>query len=83
MFTVPSSSTSIFTPVCSMMPLDHLAAGSDQLADLVGGNFSRVDARSVLRELARAACRDRRVHLVENLQAGLLACSSASRMIAV
>ena len=51
------------------MPADNLASGSDQLADLVGGNLQGEDARSVGREnLARRG--DHGDHLVQDVEAG-------------
>src|SRR5579872_6968552 len=46
---------------------DHLAAGTDQLADFVGRDGQGIDARSVLRHRL-AWFRDHGIHLVENEQ---------------
>ena len=46
---------------------DHLPARSDQLADLVGRNRQRVDARSVRRE-RRTRLRDHRFHFAQQEQ---------------
>ena len=49
---------------------DHLAARSDQVADLIGRNLQGVDARRVLATSSLRGVGDRRVHLVENVAGG-------------
>ena len=67
MLTVPSSSTSILHAGLLDDAADHLAARSDDLADLVGRNGHGVDARRVRRQLG-ARLGDHGVHLVEDEQ---------------
>jgi hypothetical protein len=50
---------------------DHLAAGSDDVADLLGRDADRDDARRVLRDVT-ARGRDGFVHHVEDLEPALL-----------
>ena len=52
-------------------PANHLAARSDQIANLVGRNLNRVDARCKLR-LLFARMTDRRIHNVQKMQPALL-----------
>ena len=56
-FTLPLSSTSILTPVCLDDAANHLAAGPDQVADLVGRNLQGVEARSELADLGARLAR--------------------------
>ena len=58
--------------------LDHLAAGSDQLTDLIGRNLGGVDARRILRQFAYAVCRIVAIILSRISSRPLRACSSAS-----
>ena len=45
--TVPSSSTSMLTPYLLLQAADRLAAGADELADLLGVDLDRDEARGV------------------------------------
>src|SRR5579883_2755432 len=67
MLTLPSSSTSIFTPVASTMPRMTLPR-PDEFTDFVDRNLHRVDARRVLRQLG-ARLGEHGVHLVQQEQA--------------
>ena len=50
---------------------DHLAAGADHFADLVGRDFQRLDARSMLAKLG-AGGGERLGHLAQDVQAAVL-----------
>jgi hypothetical protein len=72
--TVPSSSTSMFTPYLLLQAADGLAAGADELADLVGVDLDGDEARGVRRDLG-ARRGDHLLHLLDDLEpalAGLL-----------
>ncbi len=68
MCTVPSSSTSIGDAGLLDDAADGLAARADDVADLVGLDLQRGDARRVLRQLV-ARRRQRLGHLAEDVQA--------------
>ena len=70
MWTVPSSMTSILTPVCFDDGLDFLAARADEVADLVRGDAQLEQARGVGRN-GFAMRAEGFLHGVENLEAGL------------
>ena len=70
MCTVPSSSTSIGDAGLLDDAADGLAAGADDVADLVGLDLQREDARRVRRQLL-ARRRQRLGHLAEDVEAAV------------
>ena len=68
---MPSSSMSILHAGLLDDAADDLAAGADDVADLVGPDLQRDDARRVRGDVARAAVSIVPVHHLEDVQAAV------------